>query len=106
MCDRFFLSHLYEAVAKVFPSLAKAMALMGSLAKDKNMYTCTGGLGDNLSVLRVVDHEDVGNDNEEERAVSVESARVDYVGIRRLGFGLNQKESTICSCHFSILFIF
>lgn len=97
---------MYEAVAKVFPSLAKAMALMGSLAKNKNMGTCPGGLGDNLSVLRVVDDEDVCDDNEEKRAVSVESAGVDHVGIWRLWFGLNEKESTICSCHFSILFIF
>lgn len=30
--------HMYDAVAKVLPSLAKAMALMGSLAEYKSAY--------------------------------------------------------------------
>lgn len=30
--------HTYDAVAKVLPSLAKAMALMGSLAEYKSLY--------------------------------------------------------------------
>jgi hypothetical protein len=47
-------------------------------------HTCSCGFGDDLSVFRVVDDEDVSDDHEEQRAVSVKGAGIDDVGVRRL----------------------
>lgn len=51
--------------------------------------TCSCGFGDHLSILRIVDNQDLGDDNEEERAVCVEGTAVDYVGVGGLWLGLN-----------------
>lgn len=77
-------------MAKVLPSLAKAMQLIGSLAEDiTRKITCFCGFGDDLSVFSIVHDQDVRDGNKEESAIWVKGTAVDDVGIGGLGFGLN-----------------
>ena len=50
--------------------------------------TCSGGFGDNLARISVVDNEDLGDGNEEEGVVAVVGAGVDDVGVGGFRFGL------------------
>ena len=83
-------------MAKVLPSLAKTIQLIGSLARLRKGVTGFGGFGDDLSVFGIVDNEDVGDGYKEEIAFGIEGAAVDDVGVGRFGFGLGKEKGTIC----------
>ena len=77
-------------MAKVLPSLAKAIQLIGSLAEDiLKKFTCFGGFGDDLSVFCIVHYQDVRYGNKEESTIGVKGATVDDVRVGRFWFGLN-----------------
>ena len=76
------------------------MQLIGSLAKLIQAYTCSGGFGDDLASIGVIDNQYFRNGDEEESSISIVGATEDDIGIGRFRFGLNRRKDTICSDHF------
>lgn len=59
-----------------------------------------GWLGDHVSRLSIVDHKDIGDDDEQKIAISTVGAAVNDIGVGGLWLGLNKDKLTICSDHF------